>query len=209
MTQNFKGDSKELKMQAVAGPLLDLTDVALNSFYSDGYDCNEFLLMLYDEQRMPFQKLSRLAYIQFIKEALKRFPSAGTFEFYLFILRAIFGDLSEINFELTDPGKISIEVNATSRLEYDLIAREFIDGSYVDYELIDYNFDILTARGLAGIENEYQLGLLFSEILPCGIYPEISLTFYERSVFIGEDGDGIYDVLDNSFNQIIFVEIGA
>lgn len=210
MTQNFKGDALELKMQNVAGPVFDQTDLALNDFYEGAYESSPFLLMLYDEGRMPFSdRIPRDAFVDFIKEALRNFPVTGTYESYLFVLRSIFGADAEIFFDVPAAGKLTISINASTNTEYDFIAREFVDGEYVFHEMIDYDLNTLTFRGIAGIESEYELSLLFSEIMPAGIFPTIQLTFISRYDFIGEDGDGIYDVITDIGDQIIFYEIGG
>jgi hypothetical protein len=210
MTQNFKGDATELKMRAIAEPLLDLTDLALNSFYQDGFDCSPFLLMLYDEKRMPFsERIPRAAFVDFVKEALKNFPVTGTFESYLFVLRSIFGLASEINFIVPDPGKLEIDIAAISNTEFDFIAREFTGGMFTFFDMVDSEGNILTFRGVPGIDTEYELNLLFSEIMPAGITPTIALTFYGYYDFIAYDDDGIYDMVDYFANQLIFREIGG
>jgi hypothetical protein len=210
MVQNFKGDETELKMRAVAEPILDMANLALDEFYAEGFDCNPFLLMLYDEKRIPFSnRIDRDPFVLFIKEALARFPFTGTFDVYLFILIAIFGIDSEIYFEVPAPGKLSIDVNAISNLEFEFIGRSFVDGNYQFYTLVDDLGNELLFRGISGIETEYELGLLFSEIMPAGIIPAISLTFFGRYNFIALHSDGnIYDILDSFGNQIIFTEIG-
>jgi hypothetical protein len=109
MVQNFKGDSTELKMQAVATPLLDLTEAALNDFYAGGFDSSPFLLAMYDDGRIPFsERITRDSFVEFIKNTLANFPFTGTFEIYLAVLKAIFGEESEIRFTVSAPGKLSI-----------------------------------------------------------------------------------------------------
>lgn len=209
--QKFKGDATELKYIASGEPLFDITSMSLDQMYEDGFDAAPFLLMLYDEKRMPFSnRIPRAAFVDFIREALKRFRVTGIFESYLFVLRSIFGADTEIFFDVPDPGKLSIDVGALSNSEFDFVAREFIDGEYVFYTMIDYDLSILTFRGLPGIDNEYDLNLLFSEIMPIGISPDITLQFISRSFWIAEEpGDLFYDMIDSSFNNIIFYEIGG
>lgn len=211
MVQTFKGDQTELKMLAAAGPVFDRTSSALDEFYADGFNCNPFLVMLYDEKRMPFSsRIDKEPFLIFIKEALTRFPFTGTFDVYLFILFAIFGADSEINFEVPAPGKLSIDVNAISNLEFEFIGRDFINGNYVFYNMVDYTGDRLAFRGISGIKTEHDLKLLFSEIMPAGIAPTISLTFFGRYNFVALYDDGLlYEILDSFGNQIIFMEIGG
>lgn len=213
MVQNFKGDETELKIQAVAGPVFDIANAALDEFYVDGFNSNPFLFMLYDDKRIPFSnRIEREPFIIFIKEALARFPFTGTFDVYLFILVAIFGEESGINFDIPAPGKLSISVNAISNLEYEFIGRDFIDGTYDFYNIVDDEGDVLVFRGISGIETEYELGLLFSEIMPAGIIPNISLNFFSEYDFVAlyNSGDSFtYDMITSQGDQLIFIEVGG
>lgn len=211
--QNFKGDATELKMQAVAKPLFDLTNSALNEFYENGFDCTPFLLMLYDEKRVPFsERIPRNAFVDFIKEALKQFPFTGTFESYLFVLRSIFGELTEVFFDVPAPGKLEIDIGAVANSEFEFIGREFVDGSYSFFNIVDHEGNLLIFRGIPGIDTEYELTLLLSEIIPVGIVPTISLQFFTRSDWIAEEiveeESVFYNIVDHNNNQIVFYESG-
>lgn len=208
--QNFKGDALELKMQSVADPVFDQTDLALDEFYSGGFDCNEFLLMLYDESRMPFsERINRDAFIGFIKEALINFPFIGTFESYIFILLSIFGDHSIIEFTLSDPGKLAIKINAVVDIDYDFISREFINGAYSFYEMIDYDDANITFRGISGIDTQYELDLLFSEIIPAGITPTVTLFFFSEYDWLDDEVSDEFTIIDDDDDKIIFIEGGG
>ncbi len=207
MSQKFKGDDTELKMVACAEPAFANTSASLDDFYEECYDASPFLLMLYEEGRVPFsERVKRDAFVEFIREVLNRFPFIGTYETYLFVLRAIFGELSEITFTVTAPGKLQIDVNATSNLEFDFIAR---DGLGNLFNMTTQDGLTLGFRGVAGIDTEYELELLFSEIMPAGIIPDITLTFFVRHVFIGEDGSGEFYVTTGDGDRILFTEIGV
>lgn len=206
--QNYKGDDLELKMEAVGATPLSLTEVALDEFYAGAYECSPFLLMLYDEKRIPFwNRIKRNVFVDFIKQALVNFPVTGTFEAYLFVLRQIFGEDTEIIFDVPFPGKLAIAVNVSASLEFEFIAREFVSGAYVYYNVVDYDDNFIVFRGIPGIDNEYDLKLLFSELMPIGITPDVSLTFYSFFSFI-TDPDEDFVVTEDDDN-IIFREIGG
>lgn len=206
-TEKFKGDDLELKFEESARPIFDQASASLDEFYANGYTASPFLLMLYDEKRIPFsERVNKNAFVEFIKEVINRYPFVGNFDTYLFVLRAIFGQLSEIVFTVPSAGILEISVNATSALEFEFIGE---DGTGV-FNVSDSVNDILIFRGVSGIETEYDLELLFSEIMPAGITPHISLTFFERYDFVADDGLGGLDpVVDHLGNQIVFMEIGA
>jgi hypothetical protein len=204
--QNFKGDDLEKKFEAVGQPSLDITGIALDDFTVGAFEASPFLLMLYDSGRMPFSnRIPRKVFVDFIKKALENFPVTGTFEAYLFVLRQIFGDASEIFFDIPNPGKLEIDINATATLEFEFLGREFVSGAYQFFDITDDDDNILVFRGIAGIDTEHELKLLFSEIMPIGITPNVALTFYLFYSFIADDGDNmITDIGD----QILFREIG-
>jgi hypothetical protein len=210
MTQNFKGDALELKMQDVANPVFNATDLALNEFYSDGFDCSAFLLMLYDQKRMPFsQRIPRDAFVDFVKEALKQFPVTGTFESYLFVLRSVFGSLSDITFDIDVPGKLSIAIDTFTNSEFDFLGREFNGGAYEFFEMIDMDGNPLIFRGISGINTAYELGLMFSEIMPAGITPDLTIEFFTRSFWVSEESSVFYEMITSNLDEIYFYEIGA
>lgn len=213
MVQTFKGDETELKMLAVAEPVFKIASAALDSFYAEGFNSNPFLTMLYDDKRIPFSnRIEREPFLIFIKEALGRFPFTGTFDVYLFILFAIFGEDSDITFEVPAPGKLSIAVNSIADLEYEFISREFINGAYQFDTIGDHDDDVIVFRGISGIETEYELGLLFSEIMPAGIVPDISMNFFSEYDFVAlySSGDSFtYDMITSGGDQLIFIEVGG
>lgn len=204
ITQKFKGDPIELQMEAVAKPAFDLCSASLSDFAAAGYSASPFLLMLYDSGRMPFSdRVPRDSFVSFFKEALARFPFTGTFESYLFILQAIFGDGSGVLFSVPGPGQLSITVSAAKTLTFDFIATEFVDGSFVQTVLVDALGEVLTFNGASGIDSAYKLSQLLAELIPSGIFPALTLTFFTLSEFISSSGDNL---TDNLLNQIVFME---
>lgn len=211
MTQLFKGDENELKYYAAGLPAFQATSDSLDEMYDGAFDAAPFLLMLYDEDRIPFsQRVNRNAFVDFIRQTLKLFPFIGSFDTYLFILSAIFGEQSEIFFEVPAPGKLSISVNATSTLEFEFIGREPNGlGGYTLFNVSDSLGNDLIFRGVSGIETEYDLELLFSEIMPVGIVPDIALTFFTYYSFVADEGGTLYEMITSVGDEIIFYEVGG
>lgn len=208
--QNFKGDETELKYKESAFPALDLQSQALDLFLAGSEATSDFLLMLYDEGRMPYSnRIKRDVFVQFINGAFLNFPFIGTFESYIFILREIFGPDSDIFFEIPAAGKLNISIDASSDITFDAIARELNDGVYEFYNISTSDGDDLAFKGLSGIDNEADLRLLFSEILPAGIFPTFSLDFFLKSQFYGEDTDGVFDILTSFDDNLIFIEVSG
>lgn len=212
MPQNFKGDATELKMIACASPAFDLTKAALDEFYEDSYTTKDFLLMLYDEGRMPFsQRVPREIFVGFIRELFERFPETGTFEVYLFVLYSIFGEDADITFDIPDFAELDIQIDTVSDTEFTFISRRFVNGAYVFDEVVDYDGNNLVFRGISGVSDVSELELLFSELVPAGIYLTIGLNFYTNYSWIGEDASPAeeFNMVDDDDNQIIFRELGG
>lgn len=212
ITQSFKGDSRELQMEAAAAPAFEVCGVALDAFLAGGYSASDFLLMLYDEGRMPFSdRVPRDSFLAFIKQAIPNFPVTGTFESYIFILQAIFGAGSGVLFELSDPGKLAILVNAASSIDFEAIAREFSDGQYEIFDLITDDGDQILFGGISGIDSEAELSQLLAELIPAGIVADITLDFFALYSFAAEyiaDGE-LFDIVDHLGNSIVFFEEGG
>ncbi len=208
--QNFKGDALELKMQSVAKQVFDQTGLALDQFYSDGFECSEFLLMLYDDKRMPFsERIARDSFIKFIGSALANFPFTGTFESYLLVLVAIFGSDSDVQFDVPAPGKLDISIESYDELTFDFLVRELVDGVYEVSTLATFEDDDIVLRGVPGIESEYEMNLLFSEVIPAGIYYTFTLNFKKKFFWISEESSEFFDMIDSDGNQFIFIELGG
>lgn len=202
--QYFKGDADELKFDLAGKRAFDASGVALDQFYADGYTASPFLLMLYDEGRMPFvDRVPRDTFVEFIKEALERFQFTGTFEAYIFIMEAIFGAGSGVLFEVPAAGKLNIAVNAAASLEFGWQIAEFVSGELVVSDMVDHIGNSIVFGGVAGIDSEYELQLLLSEIIPGGIYAQVTLAFFALYNFVDDDDNSIVDHLGN---QIVLIE---
>lgn len=206
--EKFKrSDPKEQKIDDVFAPVMDQVGQGLDAFYAAGYNSAPWLLQLYDTKRVPFaDRIGRDAFVPFIREALQRFPVIGTFDTHLFILWAIFGLDSEITFTVPIAGVLNIDVNATSSLEFEWVGYDD-EGTF---EIVDESGEAIVFRGIAGIETQEELELLFAEILPGGISPHFTLTFFSLSDWIAEYSADTYDdMVDGSAEQLIFKEIGG
>ncbi len=106
-------------------------------------------------------------------------------------------------------GKLAIDITAADSVEFEFVGREFEDGVFSIFNIVDYDGSLLIFRGIPGIQSEYDLELLFSEIIPAGIFPDTSLSFYTRYDFVAEEDSVLYQVIDNNGHQIIFYEVGG
>lgn len=206
--QNYKGDEIELKYRNAATGNMDIISNSLNEFFINGGTVDDFLLMLYDSGRVPYSnRIKREAFVSFYKGALENFAFIGTFDSYVFILREIFGPDSDLIFEVPAPGKLSIAVNASSDIISEAIVRELSSGEYSYFNLSTGDGDDIVFRGLSGIETEAELYLLFSEIMPAGLVPTISLDYFLKSTFYSVEGSDVFDMITRFGDELIFIEV--
>lgn len=209
MVQNFKGDDTELKMQAVAEPAMTVCSNSLDAYFAGAYSASDFLLAVYDAGRMPFsERVPRDSFVDFFNQALQMFPFTGTFESYCFILKSIFGEESEILFEVTAPGKLQITVDSEALLNFDWILTERVDGVDVVYEMVTSDGYTLGFTGIPGIDSQSKIEQLISELIPNGIVPIVIFEQFDVSNFVANDDMGVLDsVVDTLGNQIVFFEL--
>lgn len=206
MTQKFKGDQIELNIESAGSLPFDFCSAALDEYFDGCYEASDFLLAQYDAGKMPFSdRVPRDSFVAFIKQAIPNFPVTGTFESYIFIIQSIFGEGSGILFNVPAAGKLSMIVNAASSLEFDLVAREFVDGAYVLSTFATIDGFGLQSRGISGIDSQAKLTQLLSELIPAGVFPDITLAFFALYSFASSSGDLM---IDNLGNQIVFFETG-
>ncbi len=164
--QYFKGDPKELKMVNSALPALEADGLALDDFFTDCYETVALGELLYDNQRAPLANaIRRDIFARSFKQLFESFQRAGTFEAYIDVFTKIFGDDVAIVFTVPAAGKLNIAINATNTEENTFVARQIVDNTY------EYN-PVITQ----GFTSEYELQTMLFEMVPGGIFTQITLT---------------------------------
>lgn len=99
MVQNFKGDSVELKMEAVGAAPATAIELALDQYFDGIYGCVPLGEFLYDQNRVPLANaIKREVFIQCFQELFESFAVSGTFPSYITVFKKIFGEDVEIDF---------------------------------------------------------------------------------------------------------------
>ena len=208
--QYFKGDAIERKVDQATVPIMDIISLARDQFSDDALEAESFLLMLYDEGRMPFSdRIPRAAFISFLKECIANASFIGTFESYIFLIKSIFGEESSVFFEQVTPGVLTMTASSSNSVSFDFVARETSGGAYEFFEIITHAGENIEFAGFPGIESEAELGRLIAEFVPAGIFADITLVLFSTSLFLVETGDGDFTIVDDQNNDIIFFELGG
>ncbi len=174
--QYFKGDDTEKKMAQCAGPIMEIMLSQKDDFFDEAYAC--FLLgeLLYDNDRAPLSNaIKRSIFRESFATIFDAFLLAGSFESYLTVFRNIFGDDVVVEFTVPAPGKLQIDVEATGVEISDFVARRIEDEEYVFDEVIDNEDDNIVFQTVKGFTSQYELEQMLYEMVPAGIYTEITL----------------------------------
>lgn len=175
--QAFKEtDETEGKVRDAILPFSELRDSELDEFFVGAFTCFVLGDVLYltghpmsgvipqDVFRMSFPEIHQL------------FTRPGTFEFYLDVFRAVWGEDVVVEFTVPDPGKLLINIESLAVVEYIALAREIIDNVYVFHELVDHVGDNLIFQGSQGLKTQEEAEALVNEFRPAGIWTETTLS---------------------------------
>lgn len=178
--QYFKGDDLEKKFEAAFQGIVDDIGIQLDAFHDGAYSASPLGDVLYEDNRSPLANaIDQDIYRETFNEVFTAFRVAGSFESYLDVFKKIFGETVEVTFTVPDPGKLQIDIVATELEIFDLVARRVVNGAYVLDEIIDDEGDNIAVRLVKGFQSQYELEQMLFEMVPDGIYTEISLSFGE------------------------------
>lgn len=175
--QLFKGDATEQKFDAVFEPVADTIGLQLDTMFDEAYEAAPLGDVIFDDDRSPLsnaipKEIFRLAF----KEIFDAFVQVGTFEAYLTVFAKIFGDDATVTFTVPAPGKLGISITASGVELTDFIARYIQNNSYIYDEIVDEEGDNIAFQSIKGFTSQYELEQMLFEMVPDGIWTQISLT---------------------------------
>lgn len=177
MPQFFKGDATEIKYYNSGLPSVDAIIAQRDAFYDDAYGCFILGELLYDNDYAPLARaIPREIFREGFATIFESFIIAGTFESYLTVFRNIFGDDVEVTFTVPGNGRLQIDIVAAGFQLSDFITRYIENNAYVFDEIIDDEGDNIVFQTVKGFESQYELEQMLFEMVPDGVYTEITLT---------------------------------
>lgn len=177
MPQFFKGDSTEKKFYNSAKPGSDSLELQKDEFFDGAYDCFVLGDVLYETKRAPLTNaISQEIFRESFATVFNAFLEAGSFESYLTVFRKIFGEEVEVTFTVPGPGKLNIDITAEGVVLTNFAAREIVDNTYVYHDILDDEGENIVFQTIKGFESQYELEKMLFEMVPDGIYTEITLT---------------------------------
>lgn len=175
--QTFKGDGVELNFYEVGRELFDELSFQRDIFFNEAYECYELGQMIWENQFSPLANAIRdEVFRASFSSIFESFTFAGSLESYLTVFRNVFGDDVDVTFTVPDPGKLQIDIVASS-VQLDVFISRYIENNeYFFDEMIDDENDTIVFQSFKGLESEYELNQILFEMVPAGIYTEITLT---------------------------------
>lgn len=176
--QFFKGDSTEKQYYNSGAPAFDQIGTQKDAFFAGAYTCFPFGDMIYQTGRAPLTNaIKPEIFREAFSEIFASFLVAGTFESYLTVFRKIFGDSVDVEFTVSAPGKLAIDIEADGVEFFDFVARSIVDDAYVFDEIIEESTgDQIVFQTVKGFTIQYELEQMLFEMVPAGIFTAITLT---------------------------------
>lgn len=176
--QNYKGDAKELKFEAAFAGILTQIYGQRTDLFEEAYNCYILGEVLYDSERSPLANaIPRAIFRESFATVFDAFTAPGSFEGYITVFQNIFGATVDIVFTVPAPGKLQIDITAAG-IEYKTFnARRIVSNAYVLEPVVTYLGDNIVFKSVKGFESQYELEQMLFEMVPAGIYTEITLSF--------------------------------
>ncbi len=176
--QPFKeNDATEALMHQAFLEAVAATDVALDAFYSGADTCFALGDVLYETERSPLvDSIDQEAFRQIFSTLFAFFERPGSFEYYLTVFRAIWGDDVEVEFTVPSPGVLEINIEAATLTNYEFASRYIVNNEYFFEEVVTDGGENIAFRLLSGIRTQEQVDALMRELAPAGIYATATLT---------------------------------
>lgn len=175
--QFYKGDAEERKFFDSANATIVNIETAKDEFFEGAYSNYKLGEVLYDSGRAPLSNaIPREIFRESFAAIFGSFLEAGSFETYLEVFRAIFGTDVQVTFTVPAPGKLQIAIVASGLAIFDLIGRSIQNDVYVIDEIVDYDGNQVIGQSVKGFETQYELEQMLFEMVPSGIFTQITLT---------------------------------
>lgn len=175
--QYFKGDVTELKFYNSSEPTLNQLSVDKDEFEENAYTVSDLGELIFDTKRAPLTNaISRDIFRLAFKEIFEAFVKVGTFEAYLTVFNKIFGEEVDVNFVVPAPGRLQINIVSNGIELSNFVSRYIYDNAYLFDQIIDFSNNEIVFQTIKGFTSQYELEQMLFEMVPAGIFTEISLT---------------------------------
>lgn len=175
--QYFKGDDTEKKFEAAASGILDVLSGHKDDMLAGSFEAQPLGEVIFDSGRSPLSNaIEREIFKGAFKQIFQAFVELGTFEAYIFVFKKIFGEDVTITFTVPDPGKLEISIEAEGVDFNNFISRRIENNSYKFDQIVDQENENIIFQTIKGFQSQYELEQMLFEMVPGGVYTEITLT---------------------------------
>ena len=166
MSQHFKGDDLELKIEGASGEVFTHLLAEMGKWFDNAYQSAGLGAILYDNELMPLSRtIARDIFIKNYGQILEKWEYIGSFESYLFVFMQVFGPSTIISFEKLAPAALKISITTTQTELFKWLVKL----GTTDYASDHYGNHI-NLRKLGGIGNFYEVQSVLDSLNPAGIY---------------------------------------
>lgn len=177
MRQFFKGDDLEQKFFNAGDPIIANLSAQKSEFFEQAFATMTLGDLLFDTGRAPLANaIPRAVFRESFSTIFDAFLVGGSFESYLTVFRSVFGNDVTVTFTVPGPGKLNIDVEASGLQTSFFRVREIVNEAYVFSTLKDRDADSIMFRTVKGLESQAELERMLFEMVPAGIYTQITLT---------------------------------
>lgn len=178
--QRFKeNDPIEGKMVAAANALIESIRADLDAFHGQAFETYSLGDVLYLGNRDPMVgKILPEFYRESYPAIHDMFTSPATFEFFIELIRAIWGDSVPIEFVRPSPGVLNINIESQEVTLSIFHARKIVDDVYV-YEAVaaQPDMELIAFQTSKGIKTQADADLLCEEVSATGYVTRMNLIF--------------------------------
>ncbi len=176
--KQFKAtDTQAVKVDTAISQMTSAIQSDRSALKTNCLDCYVLGDVLYTLNAHPLASVLTQEIFRVSMRAITEFfKKPGTFEFYLSVFRAIWGEDVSVEFTIPFPGKLVINIDAASITNYTLQARIIELGVYNFYDLLTTDTaDNIVVRDQTGIKTQAEVDNMMRELNPRGFVIETNL----------------------------------
>ncbi len=179
-----QNDEVEQQFIEAGTPAFDIVDIGKDEFFEEAFQAAPLGDLLWENDLAPLSRaILQTIFRESFSDIIESFIAGGTFESYLTVFRKIFGEGVEVTFDAENltagsmlaPGKLNIDIVAEGFEISDFVARSIEDNAYLFEEVIDDEGDNIVFQTIKGFQSQYELEQMLFEMVPGGIFTEITL----------------------------------
>lgn len=175
--QAFKeNDQKESRVASCFNSVLDLTSFNRTEFFDGAYSSHGLGRVLFNLNASPMASVVDLNnFLEAYPAFHELFTRPGTFEFYIQVIRSVWGEQVGIEFIIPSPGILQINIDALDVVTANFSSRSIENNVYVYDNIVDHVGDSIVFQTSQGIKTQTEAERMMRELHPQGVFVETNL----------------------------------